>query len=307
MSRNPYEDCTSVTPECPADGTIYGYTPNLAANAFFCAFFGLFLAANVVLPFKYKTWTYGWIMSLGAFAEVIGYVGRILMHSNPWSDAGFEMQICCLILAPSFFAAAIYLTLKDIVKAIGPQFSVIQPKLYPWIFISCDLVSLVLQAAGGGIAASANTDTATDAGGRIMLAGIVFQVATFTALYILAIIFARNLRANKHSLTPSQLTVIHNRNFKVFAWGVFIASVGIYIRCIYRIGELAGGWKNKIMQDEISFYVLDGAMVCVAVAVLTIAYPGALYKPVLAKTTSMQQEEKLRSESDDSEVVGPPV
>jgi hypothetical protein len=42
------------------------------------------------------------------------------------------------------------------------------------------------------------------------------------------------------------------RGFKIFAWGIFIASVGVYIRCIYRIAEQAG-WKNKIMQDEISF------------------------------------------------------
>jgi hypothetical protein len=304
---DPYQDCTSVTPECPIDATIYGYTPNLAANAFFCAFFGLFLAANVQLPFKYKTWTYATIISLGALAEVIGYVGRIIMHSNPWSSAGFEMQICCLILAPSFFAAALYLTLKDIVRAIGPQFSVIKPKLYPWIFISCDLISLILQAAGGGTAASANTTSMSDTGGHIMLAGIVFQVATFTFLYILALIFARNLRANKHTMTSSQLAVLHDRNFKIFAWGVFIASVGIYIRCIYRIAELAGGWKNKIMQDEVSFYVLDGAMVCVAVIALTVAYPGVWYKPVLEKSTMREQEKNLRSSSEDSGIVGAQV
>jgi RTA1 like protein len=229
------------------------------------------------------------------------------MHGNAWSTAGFEMQICCLILAPSFFAAAIYLTLKDIVRSIGPQFSPIRPTLYPWIFILCDLLSLILQAAGGGIAASANSPSASDAGGNIMLAGIVFQVATFTALYILALIFIRNLRANKHTMTSTQHAVLHDRNFKIFAWGIFTASVGVYIRCIYRITELAGGWKNKIMQDEISFYVLDGAMVCVAVVALTVAYPGAWYHPVLEKTTGMEHEKKSGSESEDSGVVGSQV
>lgn len=304
---DPYHDCTSVSPECPVSATIYGYTPNLAANAFFCAFFGLFLAANVLLPFKYKTWTYGTIISLGALAEVIGYAGRIIMHSNAWSNTGFEMQICCLILAPSFFAAAIYLTLKDMIRAIGPQFSIIKPKLYPWIFISCDLISLILQAAGGGTAASANTTTMTDAGGHIMLAGIVFQVATFTALYILALIFISRLRANKHTITSAQLSVLHDRNFKIFSWGIFVASVAVYIRCIYRIAELAGGWKNKIMQDEISFYVLDGAMVAIAVVALTVAYPGIWWKPVLERRSSHEQEKNLRSESEDSGVVGSQV
>ena len=300
---DPYQDCTSVTPECPVSATIYGYSPNLAANAFFCAFFALFLLTNLALPPKYKTWTYGSIICLGALAEVIGYAGRIIMHSNAWSTAGFEMQICCLILAPSFFAAAIYLNLKDIVRGLGPQFSIIRPKLYPWIFITCDLISLILQAAGGGTAASANTTTMTDAGGHIMLAGIVFQVATFTALYILALLFVCNLRANKHSMTPSQVAVLHDGKFKVFAWGIFTASIAVYVRCIYRIAELAGGWKNKIMQDEISFYILDGAMVAIAVICLTVAYPGFWYRLVLREN----EEEKLRSESEDNGVAGSKV
>ncbi|KAE8451356.1 hypothetical protein EG329_003985 [Mollisiaceae sp. DMI_Dod_QoI] len=297
----PYHNCNSVSPECPVSGTTYGYTPNLGANAFFCAFFGLFLAANVLLPFKYKTWTYGTIISLGALCEVIGYVGRIIMHSNPWSDAGFEAQICCLIIAPSFFAAALYLTLKDMVRAIGPQYSPIKPIFYPWIFISCDLLSLILQGAGGGTAASANTESGAAAGGHIMLAGIVFQVATFTFLYTLLFLYIRNLRQNRHTMTASQSAVLHNRNFKIFGVGIFVASVAIYLRCIYRIAELAGGWKNKIMQDEVSFYILDGVMCAVAIAALTLAYPGIFFAPMLEE--GRVQEKKFLSESDESGVV----
>ncbi|CZR55029.1 related to phospholipid-translocating ATPase [Phialocephala subalpina] len=299
---DPYHDCTSVSPECPVEATIYGYAPNLGANVFFCATFGLFLAANVLLPFKYKTWTYGSIIAVGALAEVIGYAGRVIMHGNAWSNAGFEMQICCLILAPSFFAAALYLTLKDMVRAIGPQYSPIKPKLYPWIFISCDILSLVLQAAGGATAASANTTKVSADGGHIMLAGIVFQVATFTFLYILLFLFIRNLRGNKHSQTVEQSAIMHDPKFKTFAWGMFIASVAIYLRCIYRIAELAGGWKNKIMQDEISFYVLDGAMVLIAVAAQTVAYPGVWFKPIVEELPL--REKRLESESDGSGVVG---
>lgn len=303
MSSNPYHDCSSVSDACPVKGTIYGYTPNLIANAIFAGAFGLFLAAHLLLPFKYKTWTFGILMSLGAFAEVVGYAGRIIMHSNPWNNAGFTMQICCLVLAPSFFAAALYLTLKDMVRAIGPQFSPIKPKLYPWIFMSCDLMSLVLQGAGGGIAASATTPKGSDDGGHIMLAGIIFQVATFTFLYTLLALFIRNLRNGRQTMTEAQLSVLHSRDFKVFAWGVFISSVAIYLRCIYRIAELAGGWANKIMQDEVSFYVLDGAMCVIAIAALTFAYPGIWFKKV-AEVENIELEQKLRGESSDGGIVG---
>lgn len=116
-----------------------------------------------------------------------------------------------------------------------------------------------------------------------MLAGIVFQVATFTFLYILLCVYNRNLRQNKHTMTHSQLSILHSKNFKVFAWGMFVSSTAIYFRCIYRIAELAGGWGNKIMQDEVSFYVLDGAMCVVAVLALTVAYPGIWFKPLLVE------------------------
>ncbi len=50
--------CVSVGPDCPVEGTLYGYYPSLGANAFFAAFFGLCLVANLVLGIRFKTWTY---------------------------------------------------------------------------------------------------------------------------------------------------------------------------------------------------------------------------------------------------------
>ena len=35
----------------------------------------------------------------------IGYVGRILLHNNVWDNTGFDMQICCLIIAPVSLSA----------------------------------------------------------------------------------------------------------------------------------------------------------------------------------------------------------
>ncbi len=44
------------------------------------------------------------------------------------------------------------------------------------IFVSCDVISLVVQGAGGGIAASGDTLEDANMGGNIMLGGIVFQL-----------------------------------------------------------------------------------------------------------------------------------
>jgi hypothetical protein len=43
--------------------------------------------------------------------------------------------------------------------AFGPEQPRIKPKFYTWIFIYCDIFTLVLQGVGGGIAASAKVDS----------------------------------------------------------------------------------------------------------------------------------------------------
>lgn len=144
------------------------------------------------------------------------------------------------------------------VRAIGPQYSPLRASLYPWIFMSCDLFSLVLQAVGGALAATATTPSGSDIGGHIMLAGIVFQVATFTFLYCLTGAFIFNLRRGMASLTPEAAAVLFSRDFKIFVAGVFVSSLAIYVRCVYRIAELATGWANIIMRNEAEFIVLDG-------------------------------------------------
>lgn len=112
-----------------------------------------------------------------------GYVGRIMLHHNPWDGNGFDIQICCLIIAPAFIAAGIYLNLKHIVLEVGPSFSHLRPKFYTWIFILCDLFSLILQGTGGGVAATADDGSSFQkVGNDLMMAGIVWQVITLLLL-----------------------------------------------------------------------------------------------------------------------------
>lgn len=85
--------CQSVSPECPVEGTLYGYAPNLGANAFFAAFFGIAFIFQIYFGIRYKTWTYMIAVGLGSVAECVGYIGRIMLHNNPYDDPGFKIQI----------------------------------------------------------------------------------------------------------------------------------------------------------------------------------------------------------------------
>ena len=76
--------CPGIGPGCPPDGSPLGYAPNMAASIIFLALFGVSLAAHITLGWKYKTWTFLIAMALGSITECVGYLGRILMHNNPY-------------------------------------------------------------------------------------------------------------------------------------------------------------------------------------------------------------------------------
>ena len=198
-----------------------------------------------------------------------------MLHSNPWSQNGFDIQICCLIIAPAFIAAGVYLTLKHIVLELGFSFSRLQPRFYTWIFICCDIFSLVLQGAGGGIAATADDNKALQkTGNDLMMAGIVWQVVTLIIFGALVADYAYRVFQRRMDLAPSATQLLNTTRFKLFTAGIFLAYLTIFTRCVFRIGEMANGWGNSIMQDETDFIVLDGVMITLATISLTLVHPG---------------------------------
>jgi hypothetical protein len=183
-----------------------------------------------------------------------------MLNDNPFSEAGFNLQIVLLTLAPAFLAASIYLNLKHIVITFGASFSRLRPNLYTWIFIACDIFSIALQGAGGGISASAEpTGSIWPVGNNLMIAGLAFQVFTLVLFGLLAGEYAFRVFDHKHELNPSTETLRRSLKFKLFLGAIFMAYITILIRCVYRVVEMAGGWSedNHIMREETLFLALD--------------------------------------------------
>ncbi|KAJ4250191.1 hypothetical protein NW762_012006 [Fusarium torreyae] len=251
-----FDNCTEVTPACPVEATTYGYTPALGPNAALLAIFAICAIVQIAVGIWKRVYSYSIAIAVGSAIEAVGYGGRLAMHNNPWSSSGFTIQITCLIIGPSFVAAGIYLTLKHFIRNNNPEFSLLKPRLYTWVFIGCDAGSIVLQAAGGGIAGSAGRDKVDllDIGNNVMIAGIAFQVITMALCGVLASAYA--VRRRRHRNDPT-VAVIPAKT-KIFACVVAFAYLTILVRCIYRLPEMAGGWGNELMQNEKEFLILDG-------------------------------------------------
>jgi RTA1 like protein len=93
------------------------------------------------------------------------------------------------------------------------------------------------------------------------MTGICLQVVTLLIFGFLAGLYARNVYNSRSSLPARAYETIQNSSFRTFVYAMSAAYLFILIRCIYRIGEMAGGWKNKISRNQTDFMVLDGLYV----------------------------------------------
>lgn len=209
------------------DQSNYGYTPSLAWSVVFIVLFGVSacecpspssgpplaplalppsltptipfgvapgLALTAVLhsyqAYRAKYWVVYPTLVLGCITEILGWSARLWSNRNVLLLTPFLMQISTLIMAPVFFSAFDYIILGVAIRRLGPQYSLLRPGWYLSIFLTADVVSLILQAVGGGQASAsagdgAPTQTATD----IMVAGIIFQLVSMGIFVVLGFDF----------------------------------------------------------------------------------------------------------------------
>lgn len=117
----------------------------------------------------------------------------------------------------------------------------------------------MLQAVGGGFAAGAGNNTKTrNTGTDLMISGIVWQVATLLAFAALVIDYVLRTRRAWNDVSPEAKTLLRQTKFQGFLAAVAVAFVTIFLRCVYRIAEMVGGWANPIMRDEVGFDIMEG-------------------------------------------------
>lgn len=134
--------------------------------------------------------------------------------------------------------------------------SYFKPKLFYYIFIPCDLLSLVLQAAGGGL--STSTSGKSQVGVDLALVGLSFQVFTmalfcgFFADYLMRYFRSAIWRNNRNTLGDSAARL------KLFFGFMVLAILLILARCAYRLAELHAGYRGDLIREEGLFIGLEG-------------------------------------------------
>ncbi|KAK9449979.1 RTA1 like protein-domain-containing protein [Limtongia smithiae] len=276
----------------------YGYMPRASANLAALVLFCIAWAAHTGLFIFFRQYWFGACMFITCGLETAGYVGRYLSTSvyNVLND--YLVQIICLTLGPAFFMAGIYYLLGQCVIIWGVQFSRFKPWTYSRIFIFGDLVSIVLQGAGGGMAATAvQNNQSTTSGTNIMIGGLAVQVVTTAVFAMVCLDYVLRLRrAQNAAMSASEPQYIpgaeqsdvqydmmrgpaeyeHIRQSKktyYFLFMIVLSVVFVYVRSVYRVVELAAGWSGYLMNEEGYFLVLDTLMVFLATWITWTCYP----------------------------------
>lgn len=131
----------------------------------------------------------------------------------------FIRSLVTLTIGPAFLTASIYLCLARIVVVFGQDLSRVKPRTYTMVFMTCDFISLLLQAAGGAIASAADTKSTSDLGVNIMIAGLTFQVVSLLLFMGLCADFAWKVsRASEMMKNPRFAGLRESFKFKAFLY-----------------------------------------------------------------------------------------
>jgi len=269
----------------------YHYRPTEYVCILFVTLFALSTIAHLGQALRSRRWFLIATLVLGGVGEIVGWSARLWSSINILNPTPFTMQISSTIIAPTFMSAANFIILGTVINRVGPVYSRLTPRNYGIIFVSADVVALVVQAVGGGIASSANTRSGAAVGGNIMLGGIVLQLVAMVIYVILAGDFLYHVLVKKPvrstgapplddeersgSTEKSALTGLTGR-VKLMILGLGISTLFLFIRSIYRTIELSNGWNGCIIGTQRYFNILDGGMVTLAMFTINILHPNFL-------------------------------
>ncbi|TGO86085.1 hypothetical protein BPOR_0337g00100 [Botrytis porri] len=269
---------------------LYRYTPNIVAAAIFLVLFAATTLYHIYQMIRKRSW-YFTPLVIGGIFEIIGYVFRIMAHSNKQSIPIYSITTILILLAPALFAASIYMILGRLVVALDAEdMSPIRKKWMTKIFVIGDVIAFLSQAAGGGIMAS-GTATALATGEHITIAGLAIQLGFFSVFILTATIFHRRFQrtTNTAPMKISVKSMMKNKNWEALLYVLYITSALILIRSVFRLIEYAGGNDGYLLSHEVFAYIFDATLMFFVMVILNIFHPSDVMgdKAALHGSTAM--------------------
>ncbi|KAE9404180.1 RTA1-domain-containing protein [Gymnopus androsaceus JB14] len=261
----------------------YGYTPTFAVCILFLTLFGVSSFVHLCQAIAYRKWFFLYTAVFAGLIELAGWSGRIWSSENVDNGNAFLIQIVCTIIAPTPLLAANFVILARIIRKLGDSYSRLGPRLYSRIFLSCDLVALVVQGGGGGIASGNNIPRAQLNLRKTFMRywqEFVFQLIVMICYMTLATEyfwrFSRQRPVRRATEIEMRKPAVINDRLQLLIYALMFNTGCLFIRAIYRTIELADGFDGKVIQTQWLFNFFDATMVVFAMYTFNLAHPGRL-------------------------------
>ena len=127
--------------------------------------------------------------------------------------------------------------LARIIRATNTtHYSIIRINWVTKLFVGGDILCFLIQAAGGGILTGSDSKTSADLGKGVILVGLCLQMVIFGFFMFVAAVWQRRTRGAKDSR-------IMSFNWPIYVYMLYIVSILITIRNLFRVIEYAMGCK----------------------------------------------------------------
>ncbi|GIC93665.1 RTA1 domain-containing protein [Aspergillus udagawae] len=247
----------------------YRYDPSMGAAVLFTLLFIGTTGYHVFQMFKSHTWFFIPFV-IGGIFEIIGYIGRAMSSKQTpdWTLGPYVVQTLCLLLAPALLAASVYMLLGRIILLLQAEpHALLRRKWLTKIFVTGDVLSFLLQGAGGGIQSSGSLENMKN-GEHIIVVGLFVQIFFFGFFIITASHFYWKLK--KYPIPRACTSDIPwSKHLHV----LYLASFLIMIRSVFRLAEYIQGNNGYLLHYEIYLYIFDAVLMFITMVTFNVVHP----------------------------------
>ena len=128
-----------------------------------------------------------------------------------------------------------------------------------------------------------------------MIGGLSFQVFSITIFAGLCVNYVLHIHRYGEK-EPSYKAFRRSRRFKGSLVALAVAIVTIYIRSIFRVAELQHGFGSRLASNQVTFMILEGAMILIAAVALTAFHPTLVFGDLWQEVTRGIRKPATKSE-----------
>ncbi|UZJ57103.1 hypothetical protein CBS101457_006423 [Exobasidium rhododendri] len=286
--------------------SILNYVPNLAGNVIFGVLYTIlaFTLFYHVFFTGVKADKWALVLPIGCSFEALGFWFRVILRTNQANEPIYIVMYLFVILSPASFLAFNYILFGRFTAALEgykpsqvkarSHYSFLPPRMVKIIFVTSDVITFLIQAAGGGLQTSHMYSTMI-VGNHIFLAGTVLQAFSYIVFVTLTIV--AHVRLYQEDRQHYGISNIYENTALQLMCLLYISSIGILTRSGYRIAEFSQGYGGYLYSHEIFTFVLDGLPLVIAIGVWALFWPGLWMREIRNQASEHKAEQITNEEA----------